>query len=126
VASYHAITKKMQTETEIKYFKFLPQECPTLNIIFAGDVNCLLSHTVFIRLKKMGHQSVLVNKKTSLKHTIKNYKYLASEFNNMFYNTSKIDSINKGIISFYNKFNSLKEARMISYPIPIWFEFSLN
>lgn len=39
VASFHAITKKMQPETEIKYFKFLPQEYPTLNIIFAGDFN---------------------------------------------------------------------------------------
>ncbi|MBX9886533.1 MAG: endonuclease/exonuclease/phosphatase family protein [Flavobacteriaceae bacterium] len=126
VASFHAITKKMQPETEIKYFKFLPQEYPTLNIIFAGDFNCPQSHTVFIPLRKMGYQSILVNQKTSLKQEVKKGKYLASEFDNMFYNTSKINSINKGIISFYNKFNSLKEARVISDHIPIWFEFSLN
>jgi endonuclease/exonuclease/phosphatase family metal-dependent hydrolase len=126
VCSFHAITKKMQPETEIKYFKFLPQEYPTLNIIFAGDFNCPQSHTVFNPLKKMGYQSILVNQKTSLKHTIKNGKYLHSEFDNMFYNTSKINSINKGIISFYKNLGSLKEARMISDHIPIWFEFSLN
>jgi hypothetical protein len=74
----------------------------------------------------MGYQSILVNQKTSLKQEEKNGKYLASEFDNMFYNTSKINSISKGIISFYNNFNSLKEARVISDHIPIWFEFSLN
>jgi endonuclease/exonuclease/phosphatase family metal-dependent hydrolase len=126
VVNFHAITKSRQPETEIKYFKFLPGEYPNLNLIFAGDFNCPQSHTVFIPLRKMGYQSILVNQKTSLKQEEKNGKYLASEFDNMFYNTSKINSISKGIISFYNNFNSLKEARVISDHIPIWFKFSLN
>ena len=126
VVNFHAITKSKQPETEIKYFKFLPVEYPNLNLIFAGDFNCPQSHTVFIPLKKMGYQSILVNQKTSLKQTVKKGKYLASEYDNMFYNTSKINSINKGIISFYKNFASLKEARMISDHIPIWFEFSFN
>jgi endonuclease/exonuclease/phosphatase family metal-dependent hydrolase len=126
VVNFHAITKSQQPETEIKYFKFLPAIYPDLNLLFVGDFNCPQSHTVFIPLKEMGYQSILVNQKTSLKQQVKNNKYLASEYDNMFYNTSKVNRIDKGIISFHNNFGSLKEARMISDHIPIWFEFSLN
>lgn len=37
LANFHAITKSKQPETEIKYFKFLPEEYPKLNLIFLGD-----------------------------------------------------------------------------------------
>ncbi len=40
LVNFHAITKKMQPETEIKYFKFLPQEYPSLKLVFIGDFNC--------------------------------------------------------------------------------------
>lgn len=126
VANFHAITKNRQPETEIKYFKFLPEEYPTLNLIFVGDFNCPQSHTVFNHLKKMGYQSILVNQKTSLKKECKNDKCLASEFDNMYFKTSKITTINSGVIPFYQSFNSLQEARIISDHIPIWLEFSLN
>jgi deoxyribonuclease-1-like protein len=125
VVNFHAITKKMQPETEIKYFKFLPSEYPTLNLIFAGDFNCPQSHTVFFPLKKMGYLPILVNQKTSLKKECVNGDCLASEFDNIFYNT-KIKKLNSGILPFYKNFNSLQEARMISDHIPIWFEFSVN
>lgn len=126
VVNFHAITKNRQPETEIKYFKFLPDEYPTLNLIFAGDFNCPQSHTVFNPLKKMGYQSILVDQKTSLKQECKNEKCLASEFDNMYFKTSKINTINAGVIPFYKNFTSLKQARIISDHIPIWFEFSLN
>lgn len=126
VANFHAITKNRQPETEIKYFKFLPEEYPTLNLIFVGDFNCPQSHTVFNPLKKMGYQSILVNQKTSLKKECRNDKCLASEFDNMYFNTSKITTLNSGVIPFYQSFNSLQEARIISDHIPIWLEFSLN
>ena len=125
VVNFHAITKKMQPETEIKYFKFLPAEYPTLNLIFAGDFNCPQSHTVFFPLKKMGYLPILVNQKTSLKKECDNGNCLSSEFDNIFYN-SKIKKLNSGILPFYKNFNSLKEARKISDHIPIWFEFSVN
>lgn len=126
LVNFHAITKKKQPETEIKYFKFLPIEYPALNLIFAGDFNCPQSHTVFNPLKKMGFQSVLINQKTSLKQECKKEICLASEFDNMYYKTSKIKLLNSGIIPFYKNFKSLKEARIISDHIPIWFEFDLN
>ncbi|MFV8368011.1 endonuclease/exonuclease/phosphatase family protein [Flavobacterium sp. LB2R40] len=124
--NFHAITKKRQPETEIKYFKFLPDEYPTLNLIFAGDFNCPQSHTVFNPLKKMGFQSILVNHKTSLKKECKSDDCLASEFDNIYYKSSKVRTLNSGIILFYKNFSSLKKARTVSDHVPIWFEFFLN
>ena len=125
VANFHAITKSRQPETEIKYFKFLPAKYPDLNILFAGDFNCPQSHTVFNPLKSMGYNPILINQKTSLKKTFKKGKYLASEFDNIFYN-QKVKKINSGVIHFYKIFKSLEDAHVISDHIPIWVEFSLN
>ena len=125
VANFHAITKSKQPETEIKYFKFLPAEYPNLNLIFVGDFNCPQSHTVFNPLRKMGYNPILINQKTSLKKQYKNGQYLASEFDNMFYN-QKVKNINNGVIHFYKYFKTLKDAHVISDHIPIWFEFSIN
>lgn len=126
VVNFHAITKKRQPETEIKYFKFLPDEYPNLNLLFAGDFNCPQSHSVFNPLKKMGYKPVLVNQKTSLKKECNNGHCLASEFDNMYYHASKINFLKSGIIPFHTAFATQKEARMLSDHIPIWFEFSLK
>lgn len=126
IASFHAITKSKQPETEIKYFKLLPQVYPNLNLLFTGDFNCSQSHSVFIPLKKMGYTSILKNQKTSLKTKPKGTEYLASEYDNMFYKTNSINYLKSDVILFYKKFISLKEARKISDHLPIWFEFSLN
>jgi len=126
IVSFHAITKSKQPETEIKYFKFLPQEYSKLNLLFAGDFNCPQSHSVFNPIKQMGYQSILVNQKTSLKQACKKYQCLASEFDNMYYNSSKVKVKNAGVILFYSDFIWFKEAKKISDHIPIWVEFSLN
>jgi deoxyribonuclease-1-like protein len=124
--SFHAITKSKQPEREIKYFKFFPEEYPTLNLIFAGDFNCPQSHSVFDPLRKMGYTSALVNQKTSLKRSCKNGECLASEFDNMYFRKSKIKKLNAGVVLFFKKFSTLKEAHTISDHCPIWMEFSLN
>lgn len=126
IASFHAITKSKQPETEIKYFKLLPQEYPNQNLLFAGDFNCPQSHSVFTPLKKMGFTPILINQKTSLKTKPKRGNYLASEYDNIFYKTNSINLIKSDVILFYKNFISLKEARKISDHLPIWFEFSLN
>lgn len=126
VVNFHAITKSKQPETEIKYFRFFLQEYPTLNLIFVGDFNCPQSHTVFNPLRKMNYTSTLINQKTSLKRECIQDKCLASEFDNIYYNRSKIKAIRTGVIPFYQNYNSLKEAREISDHIPIWASFSLN
>lgn len=85
LVNFHAITKKMQPETEVKYLKFLPEEYPLLNLIFCGDFNLSQSHTVFNPLKKLGYEPALKNQKTSLKQKCQDNECLASEFDNIFY-----------------------------------------
>lgn len=125
LANFHAITKSKQPETEIKYFKFLPEEYPKLNLIFLGDFNCPQSHTVFNPLRKIGYLPIFVNQKTSLKKECKENDCLASEFDNIWYNTNKIEVLSSKVILFYNLFSSLEEARKISDHIPIVMEFKI-
>ena len=126
LANFHAITKSKQPETEIKYFKLLPEEYPNLNLVFVGDFNCPQSHTVFNPLRKMGYLCAFTNQKTSLKKECKANNCLASEFDNIWYNTSKITIQKATVIHFYTLFSSLKQAKTISDHIPITAELILN
>lgn len=126
LAGFHAITKKMQPETEIKFFKFLPSEYPDKNILFCGDFNCPQSHTVFNPLKSMGYKPIFEGQKTSLRQECINGDCLASEFDNVFYNSTKVNFISSGIIKFYEKFETLKDARTVSDHVPIFFRFSFD
>jgi putative component of membrane protein insertase Oxa1/YidC/SpoIIIJ protein YidD/endonuclease/exonuclease/phosphatase family metal-dependent hydrolase len=126
LVTFHALTKSKQPETEIKYFKFLPAEYPAKNLIFSGDFNCPESHTVFNPLKSMGYKPIFTNQKTTLKQECVDENYLASEFDNIFYNASKIKFVKSGVIHFYKSFTSLADARTISDHVPIYFQFSLN
>ncbi|MEP6952193.1 MAG: endonuclease/exonuclease/phosphatase family protein, partial [Ginsengibacter sp.] len=91
IVNFHAITKVKQPQTEIKYFKLLPLEYPGKNLIFCGDFNCPQSNSVFKPLKSMGYKPSFTGQKTSLKEKYVNNDCLASEFDNMFYNASKIN-----------------------------------
>jgi endonuclease/exonuclease/phosphatase family metal-dependent hydrolase len=126
LVNFHAITKKMQPETEIKYFKNLPSEYPDKNLVFSGDFNCPQSHTVFNPLKKMGYKPIFEGQKTTLKRRAFNNEFLTSEFDNIFYNVQRVNFINSGVIKFYESFDNLSDARIVSDHIPIWFQFSLN
>jgi deoxyribonuclease-1-like protein len=126
LVNFHAITKTKQPETEIKYFKFLPLEYPDKNLVFCGDFNCPQSHTVFNPLKSIGYKAVFINQKTSLKEKYNGNNCLASEYDNVFYNASKIRYSKCGVIHFYKTFSTLKEARRVSDHVPIYFEFVLN
>lgn len=125
LANFHAITKQRQPETEIKYFKLLPEQYPNLNLVFLGDFNCPQSHSVFNPLKKMGYEPVFKGQKTSLKKNCVAGNCLASEFDNIFYNRAEVKVDQKGVLLFYTSFTALTEARKISDHIPIWFQFSL-
>lgn len=126
LVNFHAITKSKQPETEIKFFKFLPMEYPELNLIFAGDFNCPQSHSVFNPLKKMGFKPVFIDQKTSLRKKCINDDCLASEFDNIFYNVSKVNVTNSGVIHFYKTFSTLTEAESVSDHIPVYFQFNLQ
>ena len=120
LVSFHAVPKKKNPASELKYFKFFPKLYPKLNLIFLGDFNCPQSHTVFNPIKNNGFAPILVNQKTSLRQKCINKDCLASEYDNLFYDTLKIKIQQKGIIPFFKKFSSVKEARKISDHVPIW------
>lgn len=98
LANFHAITKSMQPEREVKYFRFLPAQYPELNLIFCGDFNLPQSHTVFNPLKAMGYKPVLVNQKTSLRQGCIAGDCLASEFDNIFYHPGKVLFMSSGVV----------------------------
>lgn len=125
VVNFHAITKSKQPETEIKYFKLLPAQYPDKNLIFLGDFNCPQSHTVFNPLKKMGYLPAFTNQKTSLKKECREDICLASEFDNIFFNSTKIKVLDAKANLFYSSFPNLAEARTVSDHIPITMTFSL-
>ena len=126
VVNFHAITKSQNPETEIKYFKYFPKAYPKLNLIFAADFNCPQSHTVFNPLRKMSFLPAFVKQRTSLKKTCKNNKCLASEYDNIWFNTTSIKLIQSKAVHFYHDFNTLELARHISDHIPITIEFVLE
>ncbi len=126
LVNFHAITQSKQPETEIKYFRYLPEEYPALNLIFAGDFNLPQSHSVFGPLRKMGYVSVLVNQKTSLRQECLSDGCLASEFDNIFYKPEHITVTEKGIIHFYKNVETFEKARLISDHVPVYMKFVLN
>ncbi len=125
LVNFHAITKKRQPETEVKYFKFLPASYPGKYLFFVGDFNLPESHSVFNPLKGMGYLPVLSGQKTSLRTKCIAGDCLASEFDNMFYNRQLIKVVRAGIVPFYQRFPNLSEARLISDHVPIFAEINL-
>ena len=126
LVNFHAITKSKQPETEIKYFKYLPAEYPNLNLIFCGDFNCPQSHTVFNPIRKMGYLPALVDQRTSLRQQCLSDGCLASEYDNVWYDKSKVIKIDAGIIHFYLGFTDIKEAGKVSDHVPVVFEFEVK
>lgn len=125
IVNFHAITKRMQPETEVKYFKFFPEKYAGLNLVFAGDFNCPQHHSVFNPIRKMGFVPALSGIRTTLKTVCKN-GCTASEFDNIFYRRSALAVKSKGIVEFFKAFRSFSDARKISDHLPVWIEFQPN
>lgn len=126
LVNFHAIPKKKQPETEIKYFKFFPRHYPERTLIFLGDFNASQNHTVFNPLKNMGYLPVFKKQKTSMKMECVGGVCLASEYDNIFYNSHKLEVLKSGVLLFYEAFPDMKAARRISDHIPVWAEFKLS
>ena len=126
LVNFHALPKKHQPETEVKYFKFFPARYLNDNLIFCGDFNLPQSHTVFNPLKKMGYVPVLTKQKTTLRQKCIDGDCLASEFDNIFYSSKKITVTKSGIIHFYENFESMQEARLLSDHVPVFVEMMIK
>lgn len=125
LCTFHAITRSMNPETEVKYFKFLPEVYKDLNIVFCGDFNLPQSHSVFNPLKKIGFESALKNQKTSLRQKCIENDCLASEFDNVFFRSEHIIELQSDASHFYRRFDSIQEALKISDHVPVIFQFEV-
>ncbi len=74
----------------------------------------------------MGYQPALQNKKTTIKTSSTFEDCHMSEYDNIFFKSSKVKMISSGIIPFYKSFSDLKAANAISDHLPIYFKFYLN
>lgn len=126
LVSFHAIPKKKQPETEIKYFKFFPELYPNKNLIFLGDFNIPQSHTVFNPLKKMGYEPVFKGQKTTMKMRCEGKECLASEYDNIFYNGDNAGMLESGVVLIYKSFPDMKAVRRISDHIPVWVKLDFS
>jgi exonuclease III len=126
IATMHAIPTAKNPETELKYLKEIPAAYPGKNLIFCGDFNLSQSNKVFTPLKNLGYPPVLQNQKTSLKRECKAGECLASEYDNIFYDSRQFKTIESGVVHFYKQFATLKEAQAVSDHIPVYLNFSLN
>ncbi len=124
--NFHALPKKHQPETEIKYFRNYPHLYTGSNLVFLGDFNLTESHSVFNPLKKLGYIPSFTNQKTSLRQKCIQNDCLASEYDNIFYDTEKMNVKSKEVIYFFEDFESLETARKLSDHIPLVVEFALN
>ncbi len=125
ISSMHALPKKHQPETEIKYLKFLPALYPEHNLIFLGDFNLPESHSVFNPLKKQGYISSFEKQKTSLRQKCINGDCLASEYDNILIHPNKVELIKAKAILFFEDFTDIAEARKVSDHIPVMIEINL-
>lgn len=126
VVNFLAITKSMQPETEVKYFKYFPENYEGLKLIFVGDFNCPQSHKVFNPWRKINYFPAFKNQKTSLKKSCKGKNCLASEFDNIWFNSSTILLLESKAIHFYNDFKNLDLANDVSDHFPISISFILK
>jgi hypothetical protein len=84
-----------------------------------------LSHTVFNPLKKMGF-FLLYKSKTSLKKKVVNGEYLASEFDNLFYDAAVLKINKHDVIPFTNNSTSLEKSSHNIRPHSYLIEFSIK
>jgi endonuclease/exonuclease/phosphatase family metal-dependent hydrolase len=127
LVNFHAVPKKKQPETEIKYLKLFKDSFHLENMVFLGDFNCPQSHTVFNPLKNSRYKTALTEQKTTLKQECKGGECLASEYDNILYSEKSFRQKNSGIIPFHLKFEgNMAAARKVSDHLPIFVSLDAN
>lgn len=117
--NFHATQKKKKPEREIKLLLQLQNSYPDQRVIFLGDFNTSPAHTVFNPLKKTGWKPAFPFEKTTLKQKCLKDDCLASRYDNIWYQPTKIRISNARVLPFYKSFRSLKDARSISDHLPV-------
>jgi endonuclease/exonuclease/phosphatase family metal-dependent hydrolase len=127
LVNFHALPKKKQPETEIKYLKLFKDSFQLEHMIFLGDFNCPQSHTVFNPLKNKRYQTALSGQKTTLKQECKEGECLASEYDNILYSGRYFHQKSSGVIPFYLHFKgNMTAARKVSDHLPVFVSLDMD
>lgn len=126
ISSFHAITRSADPQNEIRFLPDIPVKHPGSPYIFCGDFNLPQSHEVFDLIRKKGYKQVLTGQKTSLQSKCSQVECLASEYDNVFYDTKGVVSKEAKVEKFHLKFSDHSQALGISDHLPVLFTFSLK
>lgn len=124
--NFHALPKKHQPETEIKYFRNYPSLYSDHNLVFLGDFNLTQAHSVFNPIKNMGYEPAFTKQKTSLRQKCIQGDCLASEYDNLFHNSANMSITHREVILFFEDFEDLETARKLSDHIPLLVQYNLK
>lgn len=121
LVNFHALPRKKQPETEIRYLKLFRDSLRLPFPVFAGDFNCPHTHTVFLPLKSKGYKPALADQKTTLRQACKDGECLASAYDNIFYPVEFFSCAQAGVVPFYRLFGGdMKAARRLSDHLPVF------
>lgn len=121
VVNYHAVPATKKPAKEIVHLGKIPGYYPKDNFVVLGDFNLHHGDKSFDSLKRKGFEPTLDDQRTSLrtKETSRG-DYLMEPYDNVLYDTDRLDMRRKGYVDFVKKFKSVKEARTISDHLPVW------
>lgn len=122
IVNFHAVPTSKDPENEIKHLHKLDIKYKNYPLLFLGDFNLSQTDYAYNELKSRGYAASLIGQKTSLKRYCTS-TCLSEEYDNFFYNTSKINPYKSYLIHFYEDFENLSQAKKISDHCPIVIEF---
>lgn len=124
ILNYHSRKHNDRPEEEIsKIITYLNRYNQT---ILLGDFNLSENQTVWNNLYANNYTSAIQNNPTTLKKKCKHLKYVHQSTDNIYYDTTKINSTRAGKIDFVQNCDNLKKARKISDHLPVYMHFIFN
>jgi len=124
LASFHAVPTSKEPAREVRLLDRLHGRYPDDHVLIMGDFNLSQQDAAFDGLKRAGYRPVLVDQKTSIKMKEQNGERLASEYDNIFYETAPLRAVRVGVIDFTVQFSTLREARTISDHLPVYMDIA--
>ncbi len=123
VASFHAVPTAKRPAEEIALLDALDRAYDPDDLVILGDFNLAESDAAFDALKALGFAPVLEGQKTSLRRRrTEDRGHLASEYDNIFYETEALHAAGAGALDFTEGFATLKDARQISDHLPLFMD----
>lgn len=124
VASLHAVPRSKDPEHEVALLDRLHHRYESDHLIILGDFNLDEDHAAFDALRTRGYAHVLDEQPTSLRRKRRDGPngHLASEYDNIFYETAPLRAARSGIVDFTTSFETLRAARSISDHLPVYMD----